>query len=541
MSSDVQETRGSKRTGPLSDAEKATRALAQQAREKQKAALNDDIDTFVTRRDELIHDLALKHHKKEEYIRSLLLSESQYTKTRAPSLRNAVIHHLSEMSKAAGHNFQLPELQKRADSFLLEGISEEEQARLKAALVAHRQLSTKGLRATHIGAAVDSRSVASHSQDELRNLYERTGTRAFAFFTRGGVDDAFMPTFAASGDSAAFCVEVLKKPAVDILRMFEAWSITRDRNLPERDDTRSVRKQITAAIEAGLHHGERHRENVVHALQSRCRPPLEAQAHWVARQGHIPKPLARINSVEVLRRLRDDLHAGLIYWETLNVEEARAVQAEVDAIRAANNGQAKPRRPRADIGGKHISAGRREQADDDDSDRPDSDDDYDEGEGNGYGDNDDARAEADRATRGTDLVAIPRAALGDATNTTTTTAAASAAATNTNAAAASAAATAAPTAQKRKASTQGGAAAKKPRTQSTPASASAAAAPRARKVRKDKGIPRGPKGSKESAAPSTSAGPGRDDEVTRGALQKMAQRRAATAAASMASQLPPTA
>lgn len=60
------------------------------------------------------------------------------------------------------------------------------------------------------------------------NLYERTGTRGFAFFTRGNLDDAFMPTFAGSGDAIAFCVEVLKMPAVDILRRFEQWALTRE-------------------------------------------------------------------------------------------------------------------------------------------------------------------------------------------------------------------------------------------------------------------------------------------------------------------------
>lgn len=59
------------------------------------------------------------------------------------------------------------------------------------------------------------------------SLYERTGTRGFAFFSRGHIDDSVMPTFAQAGEAVAFFVEVMKVPAIDILRRFEQWSCTR--------------------------------------------------------------------------------------------------------------------------------------------------------------------------------------------------------------------------------------------------------------------------------------------------------------------------
>ncbi|KAJ7768421.1 hypothetical protein B0H16DRAFT_1716423 [Mycena metata] len=515
---DVQKTRGRKRTGPLSDAEEATRALALQARQANKAALTKDIDEFTAQRDSTIHDLAQKYHKKEEYIRALVLHETQYTKTRAPSLRNAVIHDLSEKAKQAGNTLKLPDLQKGADEVLVKGVSAEEKARL---LAAHRQLSTKGLRATHVGATVDARNVASQIQDELMNLYECTGTR-------GNLDDVFMPTFAGSGDAIAFCAEVLKMPAIDILRCFEQWALTREAGLPERNDRRSVHAQIASAMEKGLQDITQN-ESI---KMSHTHFKVDIALAWKVKVVGWPEDVvfqnpSRMAHLASLRRIRDDLRAGLIYWETLTVPEARAVHDEVEAIRAANNGQVKPRKPRGDIGGKHVSAGRCEREEESDRDHDYNDNDNDDLEGDGYGDNDDVRATCD-----TDLVVIPCAPLADATN--------AAAANTTNAATASAAATPAPTAQKRRALTQGGAAAKKARPQNTPASASAPTALKPRKVRKDKGVPRGPKGSKVSAAPSTSGGPGRDDEVTRAARQKMAQRRAAAAASSLAAQLPPT-
>ncbi|KAJ6532937.1 hypothetical protein B0H10DRAFT_2449621 [Mycena sp. CBHHK59/15] len=64
-------------------------------------------------------------------------------------------------------------------------------------------------------------------QDEIMGLYERTGTRGFAFFTRGHLNDAVMPTFVQSGDAISFCMEVLKKPAIEVLQLFEQWSCSR--------------------------------------------------------------------------------------------------------------------------------------------------------------------------------------------------------------------------------------------------------------------------------------------------------------------------
>jgi hypothetical protein len=58
---------------------------------------------------------------------------------------------------------------------------------------------------------------------------ERTGTLAFGFFTRGDLDDPSMPTFVSSGNAADFCLQVLKMPALDILRQFERWVLDNNR------------------------------------------------------------------------------------------------------------------------------------------------------------------------------------------------------------------------------------------------------------------------------------------------------------------------
>jgi hypothetical protein len=57
----------------------------------------------------------------------------------------------------------------------------------------------------------------------MTRLKERTGTDAFGFFSRGALDDPSMPTFVSTGNAAAFCLQVLKMPTLDILRLYEQW------------------------------------------------------------------------------------------------------------------------------------------------------------------------------------------------------------------------------------------------------------------------------------------------------------------------------
>jgi hypothetical protein len=60
------------------------------------------------------------------------------------------------------------------------------------------------------------------------NLHTRTGTRCVALFTRGNVDDQFIPTYAESGGSFDFFIQSLKIAGLDVLRLFEQWSCMQD-------------------------------------------------------------------------------------------------------------------------------------------------------------------------------------------------------------------------------------------------------------------------------------------------------------------------
>jgi hypothetical protein len=193
----VQETRGRKK-GPISDAEKATRALASAARKVAQDALAKDLDAFVTLREDTIRDLMNKHKRTEPYMRSLVMNQTRYPQTRAPSLRTGLIHDLATKARegqysqllqlsyfiyspvrADGKSLHLLDLQQMADEKIAtEVFSEAEKTHLINAVEAQRELKTTGLRGTNIGASVDARSVASNFQDEVSHP-----SLFFRFFT----------------------------------------------------------------------------------------------------------------------------------------------------------------------------------------------------------------------------------------------------------------------------------------------------------------------------------------------------------------------
>ena len=100
-------------------------------------------------------------------------------------------------------------------------------------------------------------------------LFERTGTRGVALFTRGNVDDHFMPTYAESGGAFDFFLQATKIPGLTYVRQFEQWSCLQERGrspsspfscpslnsctAPDVSDTMNgMKRQITSGVTGGL-------------------------------------------------------------------------------------------------------------------------------------------------------------------------------------------------------------------------------------------------------------------------------------------------
>jgi hypothetical protein len=77
------------------DAEKATYEARRQLNKTNAQALQAAIDVFCAERNTKIEQLAKEYGKKAAYIRNLVTNATHYKNTRAPSLKNALVHHKS--------------------------------------------------------------------------------------------------------------------------------------------------------------------------------------------------------------------------------------------------------------------------------------------------------------------------------------------------------------------------------------------------------------------------------------------------------------
>ncbi|KAF8194497.1 hypothetical protein K438DRAFT_1433527, partial [Mycena galopus ATCC 62051] len=59
---------------------------------------------------------------------------------------------------------------------------------------------------------------------------------------------------------------------------------------------------------------------------------------------------SKIGTVDNLREIRDKVRTGVIHLEALTLEEARDLEAEVEALREKQDGKRKRRAARSDIG-----------------------------------------------------------------------------------------------------------------------------------------------------------------------------------------------
>ncbi|KAJ7068931.1 hypothetical protein B0H15DRAFT_807362 [Mycena belliarum] len=350
--------------GPLTEAQKATRALQLAQRKVKRRGLEEDMDAFFEDRDKLIETLAEKHGRTSAYIRTLLTNPSQFKAKRAMTLRNAIAHDLSLKAHESGTKRSVQDLSAEADVLsTTKSYTKEEEAFLFNQLKAKRELSRVGMRGNNLSAAADSRSVASRVHDEFTTLYERTGTRCIAFFSRGHVDDGFLPTYAESGGSMDFFLQSLQVSGLDVVRRFEQWSCTQDRAPRTQETLNGLRHQIQSLITGGL-------QAITKSLSlamSYSRYLVDIVQLFKVQLMGWPSEIPFVNpsqlgTIDRVRRIADSLRNGQIYWVQLQPDEVAEVEAEVQRRRDTGT-LSKPRKPRNDAGKK-----RRRKPSDSDSD-----------------------------------------------------------------------------------------------------------------------------------------------------------------------------
>jgi len=120
--------------------------------------------------------------------------------------------------------------------------TKEEKDALIEELVEFREENEKGAHASNKAAVMDMRATLgkigtevsqgvgcvvswlTHISNKFENLTERTGCRAFAFVTRGHVNDTMIPSTLETDDTLSFFNEVLSIAPVEVAQKLEVWS-----------------------------------------------------------------------------------------------------------------------------------------------------------------------------------------------------------------------------------------------------------------------------------------------------------------------------
>jgi hypothetical protein len=113
-------------------------------------------------------------------------------------------------------------------SFSLKDLDPLEETRLLNQLLQHRGAKNRGICATSKAAQLDGRLTAAKVGDALVNLYQRTGIRAFAVFSRGNSDDPTLPYCVDSDNALNFFLQVFNHDSFALMRKFEQWSCVQD-------------------------------------------------------------------------------------------------------------------------------------------------------------------------------------------------------------------------------------------------------------------------------------------------------------------------
>jgi hypothetical protein len=234
-----------------SGAAKATAVLQKEEARLQRRAYEQEVESFNKHRDREIACIAKKFGKTDRYVRGVLCHKSSVKTTRRKNLRNAIKYDRALKARAAG-TYLNASLESKADTFqgeqksledynndlqdeIDDGAAFDEQSlgkveydRLMDQLEEKRQTETRGARATNKAAANDARKTSMLIGEQLTNLYERTGVRAFAVFSRGNADDDALPQAVDSDNALEFFLQEMGTDQLDVMRKFEHYSCTMD-------------------------------------------------------------------------------------------------------------------------------------------------------------------------------------------------------------------------------------------------------------------------------------------------------------------------
>jgi hypothetical protein len=257
-----------------SDASKVNKDIQAKIRLDNAALLKAEINLIIATRDMLIEEAAKKFNVSVKKITKTVNAESNYKKTRKPTIFNALVSEKKEMNEgkstsimsehalmtsagyflglALGDRYKLRDLQDAA-KLELDDLTDARKEQLLLRLEETRNLKQSGSRANTIAASQDARStvvsfgvevstwpsyIPSHVHTanaillQLEKLTARTGIQGVGLFVGGHMHDNFIGTILQCKGSGAFFKDVMGHSGADMLAKFEQWSWSKDTGVP---------------------------------------------------------------------------------------------------------------------------------------------------------------------------------------------------------------------------------------------------------------------------------------------------------------------
>ncbi|KAJ7321579.1 hypothetical protein DFH08DRAFT_1033489 [Mycena albidolilacea] len=349
------------RKGNESGASKVTKALEAAIKKNKKIEYNLAIDEIFVDCNQKIAELAARFNKDVNEVRATVCCVSQSKVHRKPTLRNGVAHQRSLDLQNQGITKSIKDLYAELDQELENGT------------FSYR--SVDKVEEKRLIDQIDARLTAKQIGDELLDLFERTGVRAFAFVACGHADDLSRAHYVDSDDTLDFFTQGLDMSALHFMRKFEQWSCNLNEGKRVKNGSTAVRKDVSRLITDRLWKAF----NFTIARSATKNPKAKMDyvnydklhgKYSVKLTGNVPRSRPATWNVDTLRLVRDGLMDSTIDFVPMTPAQVKELAAE-QKKQGPYKGKAETgagRKKSKAVGSEEDSSSEEEEDDDDSSD-----------------------------------------------------------------------------------------------------------------------------------------------------------------------------
>ncbi|KAI6113198.1 hypothetical protein EDD16DRAFT_1704258 [Pisolithus croceorrhizus] len=320
----------------MSEAQKASWAIACQQRATKKALLDNAVQEYLTQQTSKLEEIALNHSITVEYLKGLIGGQTHYHNPRKVQRHNVLLH-VKALEVNTDHpsrtKYSLTGIQKMVkDDEWLQNLTQEALEQHVITLNEHRDTKIHGVQANNVTAAQDVLATTDRITKELTSLRDHTGIYAMLLVMRGHINNSIQSMWTTTDNSAEFWEDVSGHQIVDIAHQYEQWACTQNQNLLEHDSLGSLHKQITKAISSGPKKitNKKHIVMNYHSYETAIIKTYGVHLVGWPEDVRFANPSA-IGTVAEAWKLQDVLCSGTCFWKKLSKSELDLFATELNA------------------------------------------------------------------------------------------------------------------------------------------------------------------------------------------------------------------